>query len=85
MVIIKSKMTNLTCGFLKKNYKYIDYFRNEKILYESSDFRNRIIVDKIDGRKKILVLGDSFMFGEKITVYDTYVYKLQNTFNNYFL
>lgn len=69
---------------LKKNYKYIDYFRNEKILYESGNFRNRIIADKIDGRKKIMVLGDSFTFGEKIPTKDTYVYKLQNTFNNYF-
>ena len=66
-----------------KNDSAIHSHQNKKFKYNFGEFHNRIYnFDK--KKKKILVLGDSFTFGWLINDEDTFVYKLNNKFNNYY-
>ncbi len=66
-----------------KNGTAIHSHQNKKIKYNFGEFHNRIY-NFDQKKKKILVLGDSFTFGWLINDEDTFVYKLNNKFNNYY-
>jgi len=69
---------------LKSKFKYIDYFNLKPYIYTTGQYRNRITNENSRQNKKILALGDSFTFGEKLNDKDTFIHKLQNAFPNYY-
>lgn len=72
---------------LKKNYRHrIDrwnhkYFAN----YTFGEFRNRLTRKIDEDKEKVLILGDSFTFGLYIKDNYTYVDKLQQKYNKFYL
>ena len=67
----------------KKNFTYYDYINKKKITYNSGNYRNRITTPNNKKKHKILILGDSFTYGFKLSDRETFVHKLQNKFKNY--
>tara|TARA_A100001015_G_C14934640_1_gene689917 strand:+ start:337 stop:1407 length:1071 start_codon:yes stop_codon:yes gene_type:complete len=59
------------------------FFKERKIKYRFGEYHNRIYNFE-KNEKKILVLGDSFTFGWLLKDENTYVYKLNKKFSNYY-
>ena len=72
-------------GFLlnTKNNNAVHFFNKRKITYKFGKYHNRIYNFK-EKEKKILALGDSFTFGWLLRDKDTYVYKLNENFDDYY-
>ena len=65
-----------------KNNEAIHQFEERKIKYKFGSLHNRIYEFE-DKNNKILTLGDSFTFGWLIDDKDTFIYKLNNIFDDY--
>jgi len=66
-----------------KNSSAIHSHQNKKFKYNFGEFHNRVY-NFNKKKKKILVLGDSFTFGWLVNDEDTFIYKLNNKFNDYY-
>ena len=66
-----------------KNNNAVHFYKKRRTTYKFGEYHNRIYDFKEKG-KKILVLGDSFTFGWLLNDEDTYIYKLNKKFNDYF-
>ncbi len=64
---------------LEKNFTGCSYFNGEKIYFETNSLGLRMDkeVEPIKTIKRILLLGDSMVYGENVNEEDTYYYKLQ--------
>ena len=67
-----------------KNDKAVHFLDKRRIAYKFGNYHNRIYNFE-EKEKKILVLGDSFTFGWLLRDKDTFVYKLNEHFNEYFI
>jgi hypothetical protein len=67
----------------KKNHTAFHAFRERSVKYKFGKYHNRIY-NFPDKEKKILVLGDSFTFGWLLNDQDTFIYKLNKNFKNYY-
>mgnify|MGYP006097524729 FL=1 len=66
-----------------KNDNAVHFYKKRRTTYKFGEYHNRIY-DFKEKEKKILVLGDSFTFGWLLNDEDTYIYKLNKNFNDYF-
>ena len=66
-----------------KNNNAVHFLDKRRISYKFGNYHNRIYNFE-EKEKKILVLGDSFTFGWLLRDKDTFVYKLNQYFNEYF-
>ena len=69
---------------LKNNYKYYDRFKGKTYIYKTGSYRNRLTNPKKNKKKQVLILGDSFTFGYRLSDEYTYVERLQNEFPEYY-
>ena len=67
----------------KKNHSAFHQLDKIKVKYKFGKYHNRIYDFPIKN-KKILVLGDSFTFGWLLNDEDTFVYKLNKNFKDYY-
>ena len=67
----------------KKNQSAFHEFREISVKYKFGKYHNRIY-NLPNKEKKILVLGDSFTFGWLLKDEDTFVYKLNKNFKDYY-
>ena len=66
-----------------KNASAVHFFNERKITYKFGPFHNRAY-DFEAKENKILVLGDSFTFGWLLNDKDTFIYKLNKKFSDYY-
>lgn len=69
---------------LKNNYKYYDRFKGKTYIYKTGSYRNRLTNPKKTNKEQVLILGDSFTFGYRLSDEYTYVERLQNEFPEYY-
>lgn len=64
---------------LEKNFTGCSYFNGEKIYYKTNSLGLRMEkeVEPTKTKKRILLLGDSMIYGDNVNEKDTYYYKLQ--------